>query len=177
MNLSDVKTQSPPESGLPSAVRHGDHKSRSIYNRISYTYEHTRGVRNTNVKKLTDSWGKKKEGRKKNRETERRNTEEGGRRKKRRIARIEGNNLHEFRSTSAGSEGREKKTGEITWEKRKLQTRKLSSFYYLRRDHGPASRELSGIPRSLNTPPSAFYSLGRELFGEVEKGTAHSVRN
>lgn len=44
MNLSDVKTQSPPESRLPSAVRvavrPGDHKSRGIYDRISYTSWH-----------------------------------------------------------------------------------------------------------------------------------------
>lgn len=38
MNLSDVKTQSPPESGLPSsALRPADHKSRGICDRISYT--------------------------------------------------------------------------------------------------------------------------------------------
>lgn len=48
MNLSDVKTQSPPESGLTSAARLGDHKSRGIYSRISYTYCHT--VCNTDVK-------------------------------------------------------------------------------------------------------------------------------
>lgn len=41
MNLSDVKTQSPPESGLPSsALRPGDHKSRGICDRISYTSWH-----------------------------------------------------------------------------------------------------------------------------------------
>lgn len=90
--------------------------------------------------------------------------------------RIEGNNPREFRSLSTGlkvERGKKKKTGEIAarGKRRKLQTRKLSSSYYLRRDHGPASRELSGIPRSLNTPPSASYRLGRELFGEVEKGT------
>lgn len=41
MNLSDVKTQSPPESGLPSSALHpGDHKSRGICDRISYTSWH-----------------------------------------------------------------------------------------------------------------------------------------
>jgi hypothetical protein len=59
MNLSDVKTQSPPESGLPSAVRHGDHKSRDIYDRISYSYE--RAVCNTDVKELTDGLPREKE--------------------------------------------------------------------------------------------------------------------
>jgi len=59
MNLSDVKTQSPPESGLPSAVRHGDHKSRDIYDRISYSYE--RAVCNTDVKELTDGLPRGKE--------------------------------------------------------------------------------------------------------------------
>lgn len=54
MNLSDVKTQSPPESGLPSAVYRDDHKSHSIYNRISYivvAIVHT-AVCNTDVKEL-----------------------------------------------------------------------------------------------------------------------------
>jgi len=84
---------------------------------------------------------------------------------------MKGNNPHESRSTAAARRQREmerKKTerkrererereraGEIACERRKLQTRKLSSSYYLRRDRGPASRELSGTPRSLNTPPSA----------------------
>jgi len=96
-------------------------------------------------------------------------------RKKRRI---EGNNPHEFCSTSAGvkkGEKEKKNPGEIASKRRKLQTRKLSSSYYLRRDHGPASRELSGIPRSLNTLPSTSYRLGRELFDKVEKGTAHET--
>lgn len=75
MNLSDVKTQSPPESGLPSAVRLGDHKSRGIYNRISFTYWHT--VCNTDVKELTDLYTKKE------RERERENEREQERGEKR----------------------------------------------------------------------------------------------
>jgi len=85
---------------------------------------------------------------------------------------MEGNNPHESRSTAAARREREMerkknrereretereraRAGEIACERRKLQTRKLSSSYYLRRDRGPASGELSGTPRSLNTPPSA----------------------
>lgn len=167
MNLSDVKTQSPPESGLPSAVRLGDHKSRGIYNRISYTYWHA--VCNTDVKELMDSHTceREREERKRARRNAKEKGESGESRERREIT------LANFvRREGEGKGRRKKKTGEIAWERRKLQTRKLSSSYYLRRDHGPASRELSSIPRSLNTPPSASYRLGRELFSKVEKGTA-----
>lgn len=54
MNLSDVKTQSPPESGLPWAVRAtlrpGDHKSRGICDRISYVLRSTGNACNADVK-------------------------------------------------------------------------------------------------------------------------------
>lgn len=52
------------------------------------------------------------------------------------------------------------KTGEIA--RSSGESCKLENFprpYYLRRDHRPAPRGLSGIPRSLNTPPSSRTTL------------------
>ena len=50
---------------------------------------------------------------------------------------------------------RRKNRGDCTEQRR--ESCKLENFprpYYLRRDHRPAPRGLSGIPRSLNTPPT-----------------------
>lgn len=128
MNLSDVKTQSPPESGLPSsALRPGDHKSRGICDRISYTSWH---IPACNVDAVKEAVKSERE-RPRRREVvaletrgwrEREREEEKGRGKK---------GERERRTWSAwislrSMERRRKNRGDCTERRRKLQTRKLS---------------------------------------------------
>lgn len=161
MNLSDVKTQSPPESGLPSsALRPGDHKSRGICDRISYTSWH---IPACNVDAVKEAVKSERE-RPRRREVvaletrgwrEREREEEKGRGKKEKER--EGRGPPGFLYVRWRGDG---KTGEIA--RSGGESCKLENFprpYYLRRDHRPAPRGLSGIPRSLNTPPSSRTTL------------------
>lgn len=164
MNLSDVKTQSPPESGLPSSALHpGDHKSRGICDRISYTSWHIPACTVDAVKEAVKSerdllgekssrWkleGEEREGKRK---------EEKGRGKRERER--EGRGPPGFLYVRWRGDGTGGKTGEIA--RSGGESCKLENFprpYYLRRDHRPAPRGLSGIPRSLNTPASSRTTL------------------
>lgn len=87
--------------------------------------------------------------------------EEGGERKGKKEERErEGRGPPGFLYVRWRGDGTGGKTGEIA--RSGGESCKLENFprpYYLRRDHRPAPRGLSGIPRSLNTPPSSRTTL------------------
>lgn len=176
MNLSDVKTQSPPESGLPSSALHpGDHKSRGICDRISYTSWHIPACTVDAVKEAVKSerdllgekssrWkleGEEREGKRK---------EEKGRGKRERER--EGRGPPGFLYVRWRGDGTGGKRGDCTERRRKLQTRKLSEALL------SPTRPPSGTKGVVRYTSISKYStflqnhsrLLRGLFRKSEKG-------
>lgn len=145
MNLSDVKTQSPPESGLPSGVHYCALATTNLTVSAIVYLIFAGTACSVDVKEY---------------ETHGRRPRRGEVSGKKGEARL---NLAGFLSVRRRRQTRGKqqeKTGEIA--RGSGESCKLENFprpYYLRRDHRPAPRELSGIPRPLNTPPSYDLSV------------------
>lgn len=178
MNLSDVKTQSPPESGLPSsALRPGDHKSRGICDRISYTSWHIPACNADAVKEAVKSerdlvgekssrWkleGEERDGKRRGRR------EEGEKRRER--ERKTWSAWISLRSMER-RRNRRKNRGDCTERRRKLQTRKLSEALL------SPTRPPSGTKGVVRYTSISKYStflqnhsrLLRGLFRKSEKG-------
>lgn len=176
MNLSDVKTQSPPESGLPSSALHpGDHKSRGICDRISYTSWHipacTVDAVKEAVKSERDLLGEKSSRWKLEGEEREGKRKEEKRRGKRERERRTWSAWISLRSMER-RRNRRKNRGDCTERRRKLQTRKLSEALL------SPTRPPSGTKGVVRYTSISKYStflqnhsrLLRGLFRKSEKG-------
>lgn len=173
MNLSDVKTQSPPESGLPSsALRPADHKSRGICDRISYIPACNADVKEA-VKSERDR--SRRPSRRlvgNSREWRGRRAERGGGKKRRERGREKRWSAWISLRSMERRRNRRKNRGDCTERRRKLQTRKLSEA--LLSPTRPPSGTKGVVRYTSISKYSTFLqnhsSAARGLFRKSEKG-------